>query len=48
MDITISKNKYNGALELSAIHNGYLVHKTYYFYSTRAAKADFIQYLRGR
>lgn len=48
MNITISKNKYNGSLELSAIHNGYLVRKQYYFYSTRAAKADFIQYLRGQ
>ena len=48
MHITIHKNKHNGALELSAIHNGYLVTKQYYFYSTRAAKADFIQYLRGQ
>jgi len=46
MDITVNKNKHNGALELSAIHNGYLVTKQYYFYSTRAAKADFIQYLK--
>lgn len=46
MDINITKNA-NGSLELSTIHNGYRVHKTYYFYSTRAAKADFINYLRG-
>lgn len=48
MDITVHKNKHNGSLELSAIYNGYLVTKQYYFYSTRAAKADFIQYLRGQ
>jgi hypothetical protein len=47
MDITIEKNKHNGALVLSAIHHGHLVTKQYYFYSTRAAKADFIHYLRG-
>jgi hypothetical protein len=48
MDITIEKNKHNGALILSAIHYGHLVTKQYYYYSTRAAKADFIQYLRGQ
>ena len=47
MDITINKNKHNGALELSAVRNGYLVTKQYYFYSTRAAKAEFINYLRS-
>ena len=47
MDITITKNKHNGALELSAVHNGYLVKMQYYFYSTRAAKAEFINYLRS-
>jgi hypothetical protein len=46
MSITVEKNKHNGALILSAIHNGYLVSKQYYFYSMRAAKADFIQYLK--
>ena len=48
MNITVEKNKHNGALVLSAIHNGHLVSKQYYFYSTRAAKADFVQYLRGQ
>jgi len=48
MDITVNKNKHHGERVLSAIPNGYLVTKQYYFYSTRAAKADFIQYLRGQ
>jgi hypothetical protein len=47
MDITINKNKHNGALVLSAVHNGYLVTRQFYFYSTRAAKAEFINYLRS-
>jgi len=47
MDISITKNKHNGALELSAVHHGYLVTKQYYFYSIRAAKAEFINYLRS-
>jgi hypothetical protein len=47
MDITVNKNKHNGALVLSAMHNGYLVTRQFYFYSTRAAKAEFINYLRG-
>ena len=48
MDITVHKNKHTGALELSTVYQGVLKHKIYYFYSTRAAKADFIQYLRGQ
>lgn len=47
MNITVYKNQHNGSLELSAVHHGHLVTKQYYFYSTRAAKADFVQYLRG-
>jgi hypothetical protein len=47
MDITVNKIKHNGALVLSAMHNGYLVTRQFYFYSTRAAKAEFINYLRG-
>jgi len=47
MDITVNKIKHNGALELSAMHNGYLVTRQFYFYSTRAAKAEFINYLRS-
>lgn len=47
MDITVNKNKHNGALVLSAIHNGYLVTKQFYFYTTREAKAEFIRYLKG-
>jgi hypothetical protein len=47
MQITVEKHKYNGALILSAMHNGHIVTKQYYFYSTRAAKADFINYLRN-
>jgi hypothetical protein len=47
MDITVNKIKHSGALELSAVHNGYLVTRQFYFYSTRAAKAEFINYLRG-
>ena len=46
MNITINKCT-NGALELSTIHYGHLVTRQYYFYSTRAAKADFIHYLKG-
>lgn len=46
MSITVTKNKHNGSLELSTIHNGHLVSKTYYFFSTRAAIADFKHYLR--
>ena len=44
--ITVYKHKHNGSLELSAVHHGRLVSKVYYFYSTRAAIADFKQYLR--
>jgi hypothetical protein len=47
MDITVNKIKHNGALELSAVHIGYLVTRQFYFYSTRAAKAEFINYLRS-
>jgi hypothetical protein len=46
MDITVYKN-FDGHLTLSAIHNGYLVTRQYFFMSTRAATADFKQYLRG-
>lgn len=48
MGITVTKNKHNGSLELTTVYNGVLVSKSYYFYSTRAAKADFVQYLRER
>jgi hypothetical protein len=46
-DITIFKHEHNGSLELSAIVYGHRVAKTYYFYSTRSALADFKHYLRG-
>lgn len=47
-DITVYKHKHNGSIELSAIHNGHLVRQVYYFYSTRAAIAEFKRYLIER
>lgn len=46
MDITVEKQS-NGALLLSAIHNGVYCKKVYYFFGIRAARVDFKQYLRG-
>lgn len=46
-DITVLKNQHNGSLELMTIHQGVLVSKVYYFYSKRAAIADFREYLKG-
>lgn len=42
--ISIEK-QFNGSLLLSTIHNGYLVKQVYYFYSKRAALAEFKRYL---
>ena len=48
MDITVYKHKHNGSLELSAIYQGHLVRQVYYFYSQRAAIAEFKRYLIER
>jgi len=48
MNITATKNQHNGSLELMALHNGVLVTQVYYFYSKRAAIADFKRYLIER
>lgn len=47
MDTITVQKLFDGSLELSAVKYGRLIHKRYFFYSTRAAKADFVQYLRG-
>ena len=46
--MTITVNKlHNGALELSTVHYNHRVSRTYYWYSKRAALADFRAYVRS-
>jgi len=44
--MNVTKNP-NGSLTLSIMHNGYRVHKTYYFYTLQEAKRLFKAYLKS-
>lgn len=44
--MTVERLKPSGAYQISTIKNGYLIHKTYYFYTRKDAVADFRQFVK--
>jgi hypothetical protein len=46
IQVTITR-QHNGALEVSAVHNGRLITRVFYGYTMREARAMFVEELRS-